>query len=114
MHIVYILNGVSFNTVKRSFLFLSQLNKDKKTPNQVEFIRKALKKNVFLKVLDANQVDQLINCMTQMSYSSGSNVVTEGEYGSHLFVIETGKVSRRTVWAKLNWWLCFATLVLTC
>ncbi|CAK8686339.1 unnamed protein product [Clavelina lepadiformis] len=63
-----------------------------KTIAEKAFIRKALNSNVFLKGLDSNQVTQLIECMSHESIKSGMNVITEGEYGTHLFVLEKGQV----------------------
>jgi len=90
-----------FYTFDHNFVILSKVTfflhfktvSEPKSESQLEFIRNALQNNVFLKVLDSNQTNQLIDCMKQQTYSIGSNVITEGEYGSHLFVLENGKVS---------------------
>ena len=47
---------------------------------------------MFLKGLNTVQVSQLIDCMTLKVFKSGSDVITEGEFGTHLYVLEKGKV----------------------
>uniref|UniRef100_F7A4Y2 cGMP-dependent protein kinase n=1 Tax=Ciona intestinalis TaxID=7719 RepID=F7A4Y2_CIOIN len=63
-----------------------------KTGTQVAQIKRALNSNVFLKGLDANQVEQLMDCMSLQTVSAGSEIIAEGEYGTHMYVLDKGQV----------------------
>ncbi|XP_078494369.1 cGMP-dependent protein kinase 1-like isoform X1 [Ciona intestinalis] len=63
-----------------------------KTTTQVAQIKRALNSNVFLKGLDANQVEQLMDCMSLQTVSAGSEIIAEGEYGTHMYVLDKGQV----------------------
>ena len=69
----------------------------KKTPEQSDIIRKGLDSNVFLKNLDQSQVNQLIDCMQHTNLSAGQNIITEGEPGNELYILEKGQV----IWLML-------------
>ena len=49
-------------------------------------------RNMFFRELDPAQVDTLIGYMEQQQFKKGSSIITEGEQGKKLYVLDNGNV----------------------
>ncbi|KAK2838040.1 hypothetical protein Q5P01_015252 [Channa striata] len=52
----------------------------------------ALNKNQYLKMLEPQQINDMVECMYERTYQQGESVIKQGEPGNHLFVLADGKL----------------------
>ncbi|CBY06693.1 unnamed protein product [Oikopleura dioica] len=52
----------------------------------------ALKSNDFVKSLENEQLDQIVNCMQKKTYDPKTDIIVEGSVGERLYVLAAGKV----------------------
>ncbi|KAM7452567.1 cGMP-dependent protein kinase 1 [Porites harrisoni] len=63
-----------------------------KSERSKELIKDAILDNDFLKKLEASQIREVMECMYEKKCKKDEYVIKEGEQGSHLYVLEDGKV----------------------
>ncbi|XP_069677221.1 cGMP-dependent protein kinase, isozyme 1-like isoform X2 [Periplaneta americana] len=80
--------GVSSETSSASGIKTPVFEKDKESQ---ELIRNAIMSNHFLKNLDRDRVQAIVEAMYMKGYEALQNVITEGAKGSHLYVSAEGK-----------------------
>ncbi|XP_073241495.1 cGMP-dependent protein kinase 1-like isoform X5 [Porites lutea] len=68
------------------------LQKHSKSQRSKELIKDAILDNDFLKKLEASQIREVMECMYEKKCKKDEYVIKEGEQGSHLYVLEDGKV----------------------
>lgn len=61
-----------------------------KTPEQTEKLRSILSSSFLFKALEAKDMDIILAAMKEMRFEPGARVITEGDDGDCLFVIEEG------------------------
>lgn len=61
-----------------------------KTPEQMERLRSILSNSFLFKQLDDKDMNVVLLAMKEVMFAPGSRIITEGEDGNHLFVIEEG------------------------
>ncbi|MBN3317449.1 KGP1 kinase, partial [Atractosteus spatula] len=57
-----------------------------------EMIKAAILENDFMKHLEMSQILEIVECMYPAEYGEGSRLITEGDVGSLVYVMEEGKV----------------------
>ncbi|XP_069037153.1 cGMP-dependent protein kinase 1 [Lepisosteus oculatus] len=57
-----------------------------------EMIKAAILENDFMKHLETSQILEIVECMYPAEYGEGSRLITEGDVGSLVYVMEEGKV----------------------
>ena len=73
----------------------SKLKLFPKTDQEKKFIRAALSSNLFLKALSLRQLDLLADYMEQQYFSDNQSIITEGELGTHMYVLADGLLEVR-------------------
>ncbi|KAJ7379277.1 cGMP-dependent protein kinase 1 [Desmophyllum pertusum] len=68
------------------------LQRHDKTAKSKELIKDAILDNDFLKKLEASQIREVVDCMFEKTWKKEEYIIKEGESGSHLYVLEEGKV----------------------
>ncbi|GFV89685.1 cGMP-dependent protein kinase, isozyme 1 [Trichonephila clavipes] len=63
-----------------------QVQKYEKDFKSKQLIKDAIMENDFLKNLDASQVIEIVDCMYCQYFTKGTQVIKEGDVGSHLYV----------------------------
>ena len=58
-------------------------------------IKAALKSNDFVKSLENEQLEQIVNCMQKKIYDPKTDIIVEGSVGERLYVLAAGKVQAR-------------------
>ncbi|XP_044760117.1 cGMP-dependent protein kinase, isozyme 2 forms cD4/T1/T3A/T3B isoform X3 [Coccinella septempunctata] len=57
-----------------------------------DLIREAILDNDFMKNLEMTQIKEIVDCMYPEAYKAGSIIITEGDVGSIVYVLEEGTV----------------------
>lgn len=57
-----------------------------------ELIKAAILDNDFMKNLEMTQILEIVDCMYPVEYAAGSLIITEGDVGSIVYVMEEGRV----------------------
>ncbi|XP_045476208.1 cGMP-dependent protein kinase, isozyme 2 forms cD4/T1/T3A/T3B isoform X3 [Harmonia axyridis] len=57
-----------------------------------DLIREAILDNDFMKNLELTQIKEIVDCMYPEAYKAGSIIITEGDVGSIVYVLEEGTV----------------------
>ncbi|XP_011301446.1 cGMP-dependent protein kinase, isozyme 2 forms cD4/T1/T3A/T3B isoform X1 [Fopius arisanus] len=57
-----------------------------------DLIKAAILDNDFMKNLELTQIREIVDCMYPVTYPAGSLIITEGDVGSTVYVMEEGKV----------------------
>uniref|UniRef100_A0A8C5MNV8 cGMP-dependent protein kinase n=1 Tax=Leptobrachium leishanense TaxID=445787 RepID=A0A8C5MNV8_9ANUR len=63
----------------------------RKSSSEKKLITDALNKKQFLKRLDPHQIQEMVECMYERTFSQGEYIIKQGEPGSHIFVLADGK-----------------------
>ncbi|GIY69616.1 cGMP-dependent protein kinase, isozyme 1 [Caerostris darwini] len=63
-----------------------QVQKHEKDFKSKQQIKDAIMENDFLKNLDSSQVREIVDCMYSQYFTKGTQVIKEGDVGSHLYV----------------------------
>ncbi|GFS36250.1 cGMP-dependent protein kinase, isozyme 1 [Nephila pilipes] len=69
-----------------------QVQKHEKDFKSKQLIKDAIMENDFLKNLDASQVIEIVDCMYCQYFTKGTQVIKEGDVGSHLYVSAEGNL----------------------
>jgi len=64
----------------------------KKTKEQMKRINDIVKKSFIFTSLDEKEINTVIDCLEEVKYKSGINVITQGERGDVLYIIESGNL----------------------
>ncbi|XP_078658903.1 cGMP-dependent protein kinase 1-like [Branchiostoma floridae x Branchiostoma belcheri] len=82
-------SGVPINEAEVS---KSDLPRKPKQSGVRAMIKAAILNNDFLKYLEEDQIDTIVDCMYKKEVPAGTKVITEGEMGLHLYVTEEGEL----------------------
>ncbi|XP_042901923.1 cGMP-dependent protein kinase 1-like [Parasteatoda tepidariorum] len=69
-----------------------QVQKYDKDFRSKQLIKDAIMENDFLKNLDSSQVREIVDCMYSQYFSKGTQVIRQGDVGSHLYVSAEGEL----------------------
>ncbi|GBL91577.1 cGMP-dependent protein kinase, isozyme 1 [Araneus ventricosus] len=69
-----------------------QIQKHEKDFKSKQLIKEAIMENDFLKNLDSSQVREIVDCMYCQYFTKGTQVIKEGDVGSHLYVSAEGNL----------------------
>ncbi|XP_045476207.1 cGMP-dependent protein kinase, isozyme 2 forms cD4/T1/T3A/T3B isoform X2 [Harmonia axyridis] len=69
-----------------------QIKKVPKSNASKDLIREAILDNDFMKNLELTQIKEIVDCMYPEAYKAGSIIITEGDVGSIVYVLEEGTV----------------------
>ncbi|XP_044760116.1 cGMP-dependent protein kinase, isozyme 2 forms cD4/T1/T3A/T3B isoform X2 [Coccinella septempunctata] len=69
-----------------------QIRKVPKSNASKDLIREAILDNDFMKNLEMTQIKEIVDCMYPEAYKAGSIIITEGDVGSIVYVLEEGTV----------------------
>lgn len=65
----------------------------KKSDRERVNIEDALKENTFMKSMNSDQKNLIIDVMTKRPYSAGTEIIKEGSDGNEMYILEKGEVS---------------------
>ena len=65
----------------------------KKSDRERVNIDDALKANTFMKSMNSDQKNLIIDVMTKRPYSAGTEIIKEGSDGNEMYILEKGEVN---------------------
>lgn len=84
--------GVSAEPYNERITEYNDLSKNAKPDHVKAFILTALKSNDFVKSLENEQLNQIVECMEKKTAEPKSDIIVEGSVGERIYVLASGKV----------------------
>ncbi|NXL83185.1 KGP2 kinase, partial [Alectura lathami] len=95
--------------------FSFEKSRVRKDSSEKKLITDALNKNQFLKRLEPQQIQEMVECMYERAFQQGSYVVRQGEPGNHIFVLKEGRLEvlqQNRLLSSLPVWTAFGELAI--